>query len=213
MNYYDACLWVWVLVSVVVQVVRSAAYGSHFQHFTSWVWVLQTLYFVGEIGSTKSALVGRLNSAIFLPCVLSLVWLVFIVITFLSFWGISLITEAIDEYGEGTVWGVNFVLHYLTWCVLCVHVTKHITKIQNDTGLFIAQCRRNHKLGLYIFTAWMLLPTAMILTYLFWFSPSAEYGFSGISDVAGVLVSVFLVWASLAAYACVVYPRGKASAQ
>tara|TARA_Y100000310_G_C20624622_1_gene785154 strand:- start:962 stop:1618 length:657 start_codon:yes stop_codon:yes gene_type:complete len=206
--YVPLLLLVWGVGSVVVQIVRSALFLSHFQHFTSWVWTLQAVYFTVEAISLWFGWTGvqSINTMFLLPTTFALLWFVYIAISFLGVWNITLLTDALDEYGEATVGGINFLLHYLPWVVLGVYMLLNEKRIKETSSLFIDKCKQNGKMDLFVLTT-ITIPTCFLLSYLFWFSPSKEYGISKISDSVGTVVSVVLVEAALCCYVMWIYPK------
>jgi len=183
---------VWGALAIVFQIIRTAGFDSYFRHFTGWVWTLQAIFFFVVWAADPNSRTGEINTVFFLPLVFVQVWFVFIAISFLAPWNVDLIRVSLIEYGEATVGGVNFVLHYLPWLVLMGYMLLEENYLRQQIHAFVKGYKENNKRDTFILII-ATFPVCFTLSYFFWFDASREYGIHGMPEWAGLLISAGIV--------------------
>jgi hypothetical protein len=190
---------VWGAVCIIFQIVRTAGWESYFRHFTAWVWTLQAIFFFVVWAAKPASVASDINTTFVLPLVFSMVWFVFIAISFMAPWDVDLVRDSIDDYGEATVGGVNFLLHYTPWLALGLYVLLDETVIKQRTRALLDMYRANSKIDTFVLMS-MTLPLCFTLSYFFWFDAVHEYGIHGVAEWIVVLLSAGIVLVVTALY-------------
>lgn len=164
---------------LVVQLIRTAALGSHFQHFTSWNWTLTALYILLDsfavCRQTTFTLVG--------PMALASALYVAYATVYMFCYSADVVVESYADYGLYTVIVANFILHFFD----------------------VAICMTVYILGYYqrrLETRRVSLPVHLVIigsaqlifmsAYFYFISAQDIYGFHTITDATLSPLSVFL---------------------
>lgn len=171
-------------IMFVIQLIRTAALGSHYQHFTSWNWTLTALYLLldslPQCQSTTFTFLG--------PMALASATYVAYATVYMFCYDADVVVESYETYGFYVVFLANFILHFFD-VALCLTV-------------FLANYpRRRRSVQLPSFCLQAIVGGCaqfnFMSAYFYFISAESVYGFHTISDDVlaplSVLVGVIFV--------------------
>ena len=185
----DIWLLAWAIVSVVILVLGVALDPDSISNFTTWVWMLQTLFFI--LYSMTAFGHGRgdtkLLNTYFLPVLFACEWTTAISVVYMMVVETALFQENQYRYGAATAWIGNFIVHYLTLAILLYYMHT-----KTDHQKVVPTLDYIHVLGFATFI--------LLFSYIVLFHPNQHYGLPSATDFE-VAFSILLAGAfGLATY-------------
>jgi hypothetical protein len=167
-------LWTLGVAFVVVQLVRSVFYGSHFTHFTAWNWTLTGLTLLVCAASSRAEAYAR---QYLLPVAWTVSATVSLATTVMCAENFDVVRKARAEYGDAVVFTVSIILHNVPWLLMAVLVVYAPAPSIDQA------------------TCGLLASLMLTLTYLTFFDVQVEYGTGNISTStahAAMLAATFV---------------------
>jgi len=193
-------LLAWAVLSVVSAVLGIALDPPSISNFTTWVWLLQmiffTLYALMSFGKWSKDSNILLN-AFFLPVVFACEWTTAIAVIYMMVVKAELFEANKERYGMVVSWIGNIVVHYLTMVVLIYYM--HLARTKYDISSYI----KNHPSKFDYVHVIGFATFILLFSYIVLFHPNQHYGIPSATDfevavsillAGGVGVATFLAW-------------------
>lgn len=155
----------WVLIGLGWIIADSILYPTTWYNFTSWIWFLQTFFFLWYLLAKRRP--SPLRDGYFLPVLFACEFTIAIAVVFLMLEGSTLFDENIKEEGAVLVWIGSAILHYVTLFFLLCYMYGMPKLVVNDPP---------YKLILF------LAVFIIVYSYRAFCEPASHYGVKGISD-------------------------------
>lgn len=111
-------LQIWTVFSLVWLVYDCIFAPSNWSNFTTWVWFLQTLFFVLFLWKGHN----QFLAVFFLPILFACEFAVAVAIVYLMVQRATIFDQNIEKHGEALTWTGNFFLHYATLFMLIFYM-------------------------------------------------------------------------------------------
>jgi hypothetical protein len=190
----DVLCFAWVLLGIGWMIYDCIFKPSNWSNFTSWVWLLQTCFFIGSLIRLKNELLH----VYFLPIVFVCEFTTALAVVYMMVDRALIFDTAVEKIGPTLVWLGNFVLHYLTLIVLFLYMHEDMNERKRRISDVFSHLGFRYivVLGFFLFT--------LIYAYCVFFFPVEHYGLHAADDglvaflllvSAGAGLAVFLSWA------------------
>lgn len=159
--------------------VRATVSGSYFQHFTDWGWSLVALFVLAELVPRWRRPLTVLGQ----PLVFAVSTYIVAAADVMMGYEYRVVADAYRDYSRATVEFVNFLLHTLPWCIFVTVVMLRWP--ERGRVVWRSEVRsvaKNVPRATQYGQAVLGLSYLFAVSYLYTFSPDAEYGLRRIDN-------------------------------
>lgn len=195
MLWYKVTVFFWTAISIVYSGFALFFFANDYQNFTTWIFWLQTIFFVVEAWRLMENLEISycfLYYGIFFPCLFSWEVATGAAVIYMMTDHATVFQESIDEVGKELTWIGNFFVHYLTLIMLLIFISHERCKWKDIKK--ILNYNKNAQIHDY-FNLLIIISFTVIFTYMTIYNPVNHYGIKNIDKLPvffGVIFSGML---------------------
>lgn len=175
-------LQLWTVFSLGWLVWDSVESASNWTNFTSWVWCLQTLFFVVFWFNGQ----GPFLSGYFLPVLFACEFVTAVSVVYLMLQRATILDVNVEAHGATLTWIGNFILHYLTLAILLfyMHQNDAFTRdIRFHINVILKNLGARYHVILYT-TLFLILYSYASLQH-----PATHYG----TDLSNLMATIYFL--------------------
>ena len=195
--------WAWVGLCYVTMLVRTITDGfAVWTHDTSWIFILQAMYFQCVLQDRWPAL----TTMLFTPILVAHETMVLLAVVWMTYTNAGILRNAYTEYGYAVTFMGSVALHLLTWCLLVASIAViNETTLRDRTRQYL---QGYAALGYTSYYYILVLTTSetLLLSYFFWFAPTQYYQIEHLGDgvviwtaavVVAVTTALYWIWVQI----------------